>query len=98
MSTERDYLVLREPHFSEKASRIGEIANQYAFKVARDATKAEIKSAVEAMFSVSVENVTTLNIKGKTKRTQRGISRKNHWKKAYVRIAQGQEIDFEGVE
>ena len=98
MSTERDYLVLREPHFSEKASRIGEISNQYAFKVARDATKAEIKSAVEAMFSVSVENVTTLNMKGKTKRTQRGISRKNHWKKAYVRIAQGQEIDFEGVE
>ena len=98
MSTERDYLVLREPHFSEKASRIGDVANQYAFKVARDATKAEIKSAVEEMFSVNVENVTTLNVKGKTKRTQRGISRKNHWKKAYVRIAQGQEIDFEGVE
>jgi len=98
MSTERDYMVLREPHFSEKASRIGEVANQYAFKVARDATKAEIKSAVEAMFSVNVEKVTTLNMKGKTKRTQRGISRKNHWKKAYVRIAQGQEIDFEGVE
>jgi large subunit ribosomal protein L23 len=98
MSTERDYLVLQAPHFSEKASRIGDIGNQYAFKVTRDATKAEIKTAVEAMFEVNVENVTTLNVKGKTKRTQRGISRKNHWKKAYVRIAEGQEIDFEGVE
>jgi large subunit ribosomal protein L23 len=98
MSTERDYLVLQAPHFSEKASRIGDFGNQYAFKVARDATKAEIKSAVEAMFEVNVKNVTTLNMKGKTKRTQRGISRKNHWKKAYVRIAEGQEIDFEGVE
>ncbi|MBV1907376.1 MAG: 50S ribosomal protein L23 [Pseudomonadales bacterium] len=98
MTTEREYLVLREPHFSEKASLAGEKSNQYAFKVSRDATKAEIKSAVESLFSVKVEGVTTLNVKGKTKRTQRGITRKNHWKKAYVRIAEGQEIDFEGVE
>ena len=98
MTTEREYLILKEPHFSEKASRVGDVANQYAFKVARDATKAEIKSAVESLFGVTVEGVSTLNMKGKVKRSVRGSSRTNHWKKAYVRVAQGQEIDFEGIE
>jgi len=69
-------------------------SNQYAFKVARDATKPEIKAAVESIFSVSVANVSTMNVRGKEKRTQRGVSRKNHWKKAYVRLAPGQSIDL----
>ena len=92
------YSVLWEPHISEKISVVGERSNQYAFKVASDATKFEIKRAVETIFQVSVENVTTLNVKGKVKRTFRGMSRSKNWKKAYVRVAEGQEIDFvEGV-
>ncbi|MGA0840569.1 MAG: 50S ribosomal protein L23 [Pseudomonadales bacterium] len=94
MNQERLYAVLVEPHFSEKVSLLAEKRNQYGFKVARDATKAEIKSAVEQLFKVNVEGVSTVNVKGKVKRTARGMSRKKDWKKAYVRIAQGQEIDF----
>ena len=94
MNQERLYAVLVEPHFSEKVSGLGEKLNQYGFKVATDATKLEIKEAVEKLFKVTVEGVTTVNVKGKVKRTARGISRKKNWKKAYVRVAQGQEIDF----
>ena len=94
MNQERLYTVLQEPHFTEKVSGLGDETNQYAFKVAPDATKAEIKEAVEKLFSVSVEKVSTLNVKGKRKRTMRGMSRKKDWKKAYVRVAAGQDIDF----
>jgi large subunit ribosomal protein L23 len=94
MNQERLYAVLLEPHFSEKVAVLGEKNNQYGFKVAKDATKLEIKEAVEALFKVTVEGVSTANVKGKVKRTVRGMSRKKNWKKAYVRVAQGQEIDF----
>lgn len=94
MNQERMYTVLLEPHFSEKVSLLGDASNQYGFKVARDATKAEIKEAVEKLFKVTVENVSTVNVKGKVKRTMRGMSRSKNWKKAYVRVAEGQEIDF----
>ncbi len=94
MNQERLYAVLLEPHFSEKVALLGDSANQYGFKVARDATKAEIKEAVETLFKVTVEGVSTLNVKGKVKRTVRGTSRSRNWKKAYVRVAEGQEIDF----
>lgn len=94
MNQERMYTVLVEPHFSEKVSRLGERANQYGFKVAQNATKAEIKEAVEKLFHVTVEGVSTVNVKGKVKRTMRGTSRTRNWKKAYVRVAEGQEIDF----
>ncbi|MCZ6655885.1 MAG: 50S ribosomal protein L23 [Gammaproteobacteria bacterium] len=94
MNPERVYTVLREPHISEKVSNLGDASNQYAFKVARDATKAEIKEAVETLFGVNVVGVTTLNVKGKFKRSSRGTSRKRGWKKAYIRIASGQEIDY----
>jgi len=94
MNQERLYAVLVAPHFSEKVSGLGEKFNQYGFKVATDATKAESKEAVEKLFKVTVEGVTTANVKGKVKRTARGLSRKRSWKKAYVRVAQGQEIDF----
>ncbi|MEZ5560902.1 MAG: 50S ribosomal protein L23 [Pseudomonadales bacterium] len=98
MNREKLYTVLLEPHFSEKMSLAGDRANQYGFKVARNATKAEIKAAVEALFDVKVDGVTTLNVKGKVKRTVRGTSRSKNWKKAYVRVAAGQEIDFMVVE
>jgi len=94
MNRERLYTVLLEPHFSEKVSILGDRANQYGFKVAKDATKAEIKEAVEELFKVSVEGISTVNVKGKVKRTARGKTRARNWKKAYVRVAQGQEIDF----
>ena len=94
MNPERVYTVLVEPHISEKVSVLGDRVNQYAFKVSRDATKAEVREAVETLFKVDVEKVTTSNMKGKTKRTARGVTRKKHWKKAYVTVAQGQEIDY----
>ena len=94
MNQERVYTILLEPHFSEKVSVKGEESNQYGFKVARDASKAEIRQAVETLFGVTVERVTTLNVKGKTKRNIRGVSRKKDWKKAYVRVAGGQELDY----
>lgn len=94
MNAERLYTVLVEPHFSEKVSAQGDVANHYGFKVSVDATKAEIKEAVEKLFGVTVDKVTTLNVKGKTKKTVRGITRKKNWKKAYVRVAAGQELDF----
>lgn len=91
---ERVYTVLLEPHISEKVSLLGDASNQYAFKVAKDASKAEIKDAVEKLFGVSVEAVTTLHVKGKLKRSPRGKSRKKGFKKAYVRVASGQELDY----
>ena len=94
MNAERVYTVLLEPHISEKVSILGDKVNQYAFKVARDATKAEIREAVETLFSVDVQKVTTANVKGKVKRTMRGVTRKKNWKKAYVTVASGQEIDY----
>jgi len=94
VNEERMYTVLLEPHFSEKVAVLGDLSNQYAFKVARDASKPEIKAAVERLFDVRVKSVTTTNVKGKTKRTARGVTRKKNWKKAYVRLADGQDIDF----
>ena len=94
MNPERVYAVLLQPHISEKVSLLGDASNQYGFRVARDATKAEIKEAVEQLFDVTVENVSTLNVKGKLKRHTHGVSRRKNWKKAYVRVAAGQEIDF----
>lgn len=95
MNAERLYTVLVEPHITEKATNLGASSNQYAFKVAKDATKREIKAAVEELFSVNVRNVTTLNVKGKVKRNFRGVvSRHKNWKKAYVRLAEGESIDY----
>ena len=95
MNAERLYTVLRGPHVSEKAA-MGE--SQVVFKVAVDATKLEVKKAVEKLFKVKVEGVQTVNVKGKVKRNRYGSSAKPSWKKAYVRLAQGQEIDFASAE
>jgi len=94
VNPERVFTVLREPHISEKVSLLGDAANQDAFKVAVDATKAEIREAVETLFSVTVKKVTTANVKGKVKRNARGVTRKKNWKKAYVTVIDGQEIDY----
>lgn len=98
MKGERAFAVLIEPHISEKVSILGELSNQYAFKVAKDASKKEIKQAVEQLFGVSVEKVTTLNMRGRVKRSWRGVSRKKAWKKAYVRVAADQELDYMAAE
>ncbi len=95
MNQERLLQIIRGPHISEKASIIAEDNNQVTFKVALDATKPEIKAAVESLFDVQVKDVQVMKVKGKTKRTVRGkIRRRSDWKKAYVRLEQGQEIDF----
>ena len=94
MNPERVFQVLVGPHVSEKAAIVADDANQYVFKVAADATKPEIRKAVEQLFKVKVENVTTMKVKGKTKRNRYGYSTKPTWKKAYVSVQAGQEIDF----
>jgi large subunit ribosomal protein L23 len=91
--------ILVAPIISEKATLLGEKRNQVAFKVLRDATKPEIKAAVELMFAkqgVKVTAVQTMNVKGKTKRFGRTIGRRDHVKKAYVSLAEGQELNFSG--
>jgi large subunit ribosomal protein L23 len=88
--------VLVAPIVSEKATRVGEKSNQVLFKVLRDATKPEIKAAVELMFKVEVASVATLNQKGKKKRFGRTFGRRDHVKKAYVSLKPGQELNFSG--
>jgi large subunit ribosomal protein L23 len=98
MNPERLYSVILGPHVSEKTTLLGEDNNQYTFKVASSATKPEIKQAVETLFNVSVEDLQVLNVKGKTKRTSKGkIRKRSDWKKAYVRLETGQEIDFADI-
>ena len=98
MNQERLLQVILSPHVSEKAARAAEGDNAYAFKVSKDASKPDIRAAVEMLFEVSVVDVRTVNVKGKSKRTARGMSRRKDWKKAYVRVADGQSIDFAPVE
>lgn len=95
MSQERLYKVLLAPVVSEKAVGYADEANQVVFKVLKDASKLEVKAAVEKMFDVKVEGVRTLVMKGKSKRTRFGLGKRSDWKKAYVKLAEGQEIDFE---
>ena len=98
MNQERIYQVLLGPHISEKASMVGE-KNQVVFKVAPDATKPEIKKAVQALFGKQVEGVQVLNVKGKTKRTAQGLGHRKGYRKAYVTLAAGETLeDFSGAE
>ncbi|MAY40666.1 MULTISPECIES: 50S ribosomal protein L23 [Spongiibacter] len=94
MNQERIYKVLLGPHVSEKSAMSAEAGNQVVFKVLPTATKLEIKHAVEKLFKVEVVDVRTVNMKGKVKRNRFGLSKKPNWKKAYVSLVQGQEIDF----
>jgi large subunit ribosomal protein L23 len=96
MNDQRIMNILLSPHVTEKAAVIGESSNQYVFKVVTDATKPEVKQAVEKMFEVEVDAVRVVNVKGKTKRTGARIGQRKNWKKAYVRVKAGQTIDFAG--
>jgi large subunit ribosomal protein L23 len=98
MNQERIMNVLLGPHVTEKAAIIGESSNQYVFQVATDATKPEIKKAVETLFEVEVDAVRVTNVKGKVKRSGQRLGRRKDWKKAYVRVKDGQTIDFMGGE
>lgn len=98
ISKERLINVLIAPHVSEKSSRLTEQAGQYVFRVRTDATKPEIKAAVEYMFDVKVSSVQVANQLGKRKRFGRLEGRRSDWKKAFVRLQAGQQIELGGVE
>lgn len=97
MNPERVYQVLLGPHVSEKSTTLGESAGQIVFKVARDASKPEIKKAVERLFEVQVSHVRVVRFKGKRKGVGRLRGRRSDWKKAYVSLAEGQDIDVFGT-
>ena len=97
MNQERVFQILLGPHVSEKSAIGAEHSNQYVFRVCLDATKDEIRQSVEQLFKVTVNDVQTLCVKGKTKRNRYGLSKRPSWKKAYVRVEQGQEIDFASI-
>jgi large subunit ribosomal protein L23 len=90
--------VVIAPHVSEKGARISTEGNQYVFRVRRDATKPEIRAAVEYLFEVKVDKVRVTNQHGKAKRFGRTPGRRQDWKKAYVRLAEGQQIEMGGAE
>ncbi|HQZ01453.1 MAG TPA: 50S ribosomal protein L23 [Thauera sp.] len=94
ISQERLLQVLLAPQISEKATFVADKNEQVVFKVATDATKPEVKAAVEALFKVEVKSVQVLNVKGKSKRFGRSMGRRKDWKKAFVCLKPGQEINF----
>lgn len=98
MSDERLMKILVAPHISEKSARVADSSNQVVFRVLPDACKPEIKRAVEKMFNVEVEHVRTASVRGKQKRFQRTPGKRSDWKKAYVRLKPGHDIDFLGGE
>ena len=95
---ERLMTVLLGPHVSEKSTLIAEKSNQICFRVRRDSTKKEIAQAVEMMFEVKVDKVQVANVRGKVKRFGQTFGKRADWKKAYVTLAEGQNIDFLGAE
>ena len=95
---ERLMNVLVGPHVSEKTAALGDRHNQICFKVRRDSTKSEVAQAVEMMFDVKVEKVRVANVRGKVKRFGQTLGKRADWKKAYVTLAEGQDIDFLGAE
>lgn len=96
MNQERIYQVLMAPHVSEKGTMLAEVSSQHVFKVAPDATKTEVKAAVEELFKVKVDKVRILNNKGKTKRFGGRLGKRSDLRKAYVTLAAGSDIDFSG--
>jgi large subunit ribosomal protein L23 len=94
ISQERLLKVILAPVISEKSTRIADKHNQVAFRVLPDATKEEIGAAVASLFKVEVSGVQVMNVKGKIKRSGRIMGRRDNWKKAYVTLKEGQDIDF----
>ena len=95
-NTDKSLQAVLAPQITEKATMIADKNNQIAFKVTKDATKLEVKMAIETMFKVDVSSVNILNVNGKTKRSRTGMGKRNDWKKAYVCLKPGQEINFTG--
>ncbi len=98
MNQERILKVLLAPHVSEKSAIMADASDQYVFRVIPDATKPEVKQAVESLFNVKVQSVNMINLKGKKKIFKGRIGKRNDIRKAVVRLAPGQEIDFVGAE
>ncbi|BAV96842.1 50S ribosomal protein L23 [Lysobacter sp. K5869] len=93
MNDAKLYSIIRAPRVSEKTARLQEVSNQYVFEVSNEATKADIKVAVEKLFDVKVEAVNVVNVKGKNKAFRNRMGRRGDWRKAYVKLAEGQSID-----
>jgi large subunit ribosomal protein L23 len=93
MNQERLYHVIFEPHVTEKSVLQGQQFNIHAFKVSVDSTKREIKKAIELLFDVKVDNVRTVSVKGKQKNFGRRAGKRKDWKKAYIRLAEGEKLD-----
>lgn len=98
MNAERLLMVIREQHTSEKSTVLADKLKQFVFKVLRTATKFEIKQAVEHFFQVKVNNVNIVTVKGKRKRFKQTIGKRSDWKKAYVTLEPGNDIDFSVTE
>ena len=98
MNKNRLYQVLLAPRVTEKSTRVGEESNQYVFHVVKTANKSEVRDAVEMLFDVSVESVRLVNVKGKNKSFRMRPGKRSDWKKAYVRVQEGQVIDLLGGE
>ena len=96
MNVERLHQILRRPIVSEKSTNAADSGQQVVFEVLTDATKNEIKTAVESLFEVSVEGVQVISVRGKIKRFGKTPGKRTNWKKAYVRLAEGDDIDFLG--
>jgi large subunit ribosomal protein L23 len=90
--------IIRRPLVTEKGTQLRELRNQYLFEVDDRASKGQVKGAIEKLFNVHVEDVKTLNVRGKIKRVGRSIGQRSNWKKAYVTLREGEKIEFfEGV-
>jgi large subunit ribosomal protein L23 len=98
MNQQRLTRILISPHISEKTTRVADSSNQVVFRVRVDARKREIKEAVEKLFKVEVQSVSTANMLGKFKKFMGDVGRRPGWKKAYVRLKPGHDIDFLGGE
>ena len=93
MNDAKLYSIIRAPRISEKTARLQEVSNQYVFEVSTEATKIDIKAAVEKIFGVNVRAVNVVNVKGKNKAFKFRMGRRADWRKAYVTLAEGQSID-----
>lgn len=98
MNEQRLYQVLIRPHVSEKTAMGAEMQGRHSFRVAGDATKLEVRRAVERIFGVDVKGVQISNVRGKTKRFGQVAGRRSGWRKATVRLAEGQDLDFMNME
>ena len=98
MNDQRLYQIILAPHISEKTALASELEARHTFRVAKDATKLEVRKAVEKLFDVEVRGVQIINVSGKTKRFGAKEGKRSDWKKAIVRLAEGQDIDFMGAE